>query len=864
MSRKMNIGLFMCILENDFSYAVLEGALKGARENDANLIVFPMDLINGTYAEESVNRFRYQYNTLASHMDSVSLDGVVIEYGTIVSTISNENKTKFLSFIKDKPTILLSEERDGYASVVVDNETGLRDLILHLINDHKYKKIAFLSGTKGNRDGELRLNVYKNVMREHGLYCESDYIIDGNFSEYVEDEVTEFIKTNPDVEAIVCANDAMVIGASSAMRKMGLEPGKDIYLTGFDDIVAGFLHDPMISTVNADPMELSRFAVDMICKGQYERKNFRLDTKMIIRESCGCQACSSDDKWRNHLNFSNDWRRNAQSQYFAEQSRRGFEHELSNITRELVFDENTEVGRYDLILNTFKRLVFKSCKILLYDKPIFHTKNEVWNNPEYINIVGYYCDINGSNHVFPIGKNRILTNNIFDDELLSDGNRHEVVVIPLFFGESQIGLLLAESDADRFLFAYDMGGQISNILHIVDMNEKQKKMTDELEEASRLKSRFLANMSHEIRTPINAIMGFNEMILRENKDINIGEYATDVKQAADSLLLLVNDILDFSKIEAGKMDIVLGEYSLNNLLDTCINMMTSRAEKKGLALFLEYKKDLPDNLLGDFGRIQQILLNLLSNAIKYTEKGTVKLKVNGIVKDDNVEISFSVIDTGSGIKKKDFKRLFNEFDRIDEKKNRNIEGTGLGLNIIAGLLKLMNSELLVSSDYGVGSEFSFTLVQEIVKKARKNLNNDNSNDIKDFTAPKARVLVVDDNALNRKVICSLLKNTEMIIDQAESGFECIDMVSDYCYDIVLLDHMMPDLDGIETLNKMKKMNIIDLNKTSVISLTANAIVGAKEMYFENGFTDYLSKPVRPSDLNEMLLKYISPEKVIRK
>jgi len=378
-------------------------------------------------------------------------------------------------------------------------------------------------------------------------------------------------------------------------------------------------------------------------------------------------------------------------------------------------------------------------------------------------------------------------------------------------------------------------------------------------------------MSHEIRTPINAIIGFNEMVIRESKEKNIIDYSNDIKNAADTLLLLVNDTLDFSKIEAGKMELVPVEYNLMELLHSAVGMMTKRAENKGLDILLEYDEKLPSVLEGDVGRIRQILLNILSNAIKYTEKGKVTLKVSGEVAEDNLALSVHVIDTGIGIKKSDLARLFNEFERIEEKRNRNIEGTGLGINITTGLLKLMGSELKVDSVYGKGSDFSFTINQKIIDNASitetsatSNIEESKANTMEGiFEAPDVNVLVVDDNFLNRKVFANLLKITKMNVEQAEGGRKCLEMVKDKKYDIIFLDHMMPEMDGIETLEEILANKLVDTATTPIIALTANAIAGAREEYLKMGFTDYLAKPVLPKDLYSTFVKYIPKGKITK-
>lgn len=391
----------------------------------------------------------------------------------------------------------------------------------------------------------------------------------------------------------------------------------------------------------------------------------------------------------------------------------------------------------------------------------------------------------------------------------------------------------------------------------------------EAERANRVKSDFLANMSHEIRTPINSIMGFDEIILRESTDRDITQYASYIRRSGQTLLTLINDILDFSKIESGKMEIIPVDYDIKDLLTDMLLVVSPRAAEKGLALKSEIDEDLPRILHGDDVRIRQVVTNLLTNAVKYTDRGEVMLSVSVVEAGDIAKIKFSVKDTGIGIHDDDLEDMFKAFSRVEEKKHRNIEGTGLGLAICVLTLELMNSKLIVESEYGKGSDFYFVLEQEVVDASPVGkFNTDDGSDTRkveitreDFTAPFARILVVDDVAMNLTVFKHLLKNSKMNIDTASSGAQSLEMMRSNDYDIVFMDHLMPEMDGIETLKKGVEEGIIDTGSLPVIALTANAISGSKEMFLSEGFTDYLSKPIEVKQLISLLQKYLPSDKI---
>lgn len=403
---------------------------------------------------------------------------------------------------------------------------------------------------------------------------------------------------------------------------------------------------------------------------------------------------------------------------------------------------------------------------------------------------------------------------------------------------------------------------------LLDALRKEKRSQQEAEAANMAKSSFLANMSHEIRTPINAILGMNEMILREEKDPAIRGYAGNIQASGNSLLSIVSDVLDISKIESGKLEIIPVDYEVNSLISDCCNMAAGRAKAKELELLVECADNVPMKLCGDETHIRQIIMNLLTNAVKYTEKGTVKLIVSGSFNDGGFVLKVDVSDTVIGIAEENLPQLFTQFQRFDLQRNRNIEGTGLGLSIVKRLCDLMSGTITARSVLGSGSTFTVELPQKVVDSTPcggVNLNYSAGAEHEyhhSFEAPEAKILAVDDLPVNLLVIANLLKETRIKIDTAGSGRECLDKCSQQKYDLILMDHMMPEMDGVQTFEKLHGDKSSPNFETPVIMLTANALAGMREQYMDVGFADYVSKPVRGAKLEEAIRRNL-PESLTK-
>lgn len=421
-------------------------------------------------------------------------------------------------------------------------------------------------------------------------------------------------------------------------------------------------------------------------------------------------------------------------------------------------------------------------------------------------------------------------------------------------------LLLLFATASAYLFMTQAS---------VAETESIKKAKEIADRANRAKSDFLASMSHEIRTPINAVLGMNEMILRESKEKSTLDYAKNITAAGRSLLALINDILDFSKIEAGRMELVEANYRLDSLISDVVTVIEPRAKGKNLEFTVEIDENLPVELFGDMVRIKQIMLNFLTNAVKYTPKGSVTFRVNSAkTETGGFALMINATDTGIGIKPEDREKLFGKFERLDRVKNQGIEGTGLGMAITAKLIELMGGKLEFESVYGAGSSFSAYLPQKIINAApigkfiSEKQQEENKRYTASFCAPDAKILVVDDNEVNLLVTKNLLKNTKVQVTTCLSGKECLQKIQENFYHIILMDQMMPEMDGIETLKRAKNLTESKCQNSPIIALTANAISGAKEMFLAEGFSDYLTKPIMPEKLEAAIKKYL-PEDILK-
>lgn len=862
--RRRTIGLLVDYLEMPYSARIVQGCMEAAKKEDINLIIYPGTSVTyrHTFLEEQNVPERFwgrdccQRTIVYEYAKKDRLDGIIIPIVTIGTEMTEEERNQFLDSF-DIPIMLLEKERKGNSSLVFE-QNGVELAMKHLVEECGRTHIAYISGPKNNDDAKQRIKDYRKMMKRYHLDYPEDYIVYGDFTQFCQEAIeTMFAKYYKELDAICVANDSMCIALYQIMKKYGMTPGKEIAVTGYDDSDIAIESVPPLTSVKADAEWMGQQAVckllRLIDSQQIEQET--LPIRLMRRASTGEQE---------HMAFGEPDRYGTERYSPAE----GVRNEdpmknvfINSIATDMLEHLSDSVEGLKSFTFDIQQAGIEEGYMYLQEQSFQQGADNAWELPDLHMEQMFY---NKHKNVERIGAGIQRNMTELLEPILADGESHILVCYPIRLGEEPYGILYLGYEEAFKMDIYSIANQLATALHISSLVAK-------LAHATEAKSVFLANMSHEIRTPINAVLGMDEMILRESRESQIREYASDIQAAGKNLLSIINDVLDFSKIESGKMELVSGEYDFASRIHDIMNIIKLKAQSKGLYMKLELDETLPSGLYGDDNRIQQILVNLLNNAVKYTNEGGVTLSIGGRVQDDMVKLHFEVKDTGIGIRQEDIDKLFAKYERIEEQRNRNVEGTGLGMSIVVHLLNMMGSKLCLESVYGQGSCFSFDLEQKIVRtepigNLEERLREENSSYSYEvsFTAPDARILVVDDNEINRKVFEQLLKASKVQVDCADSGKACLELVKQKAYDIIFMDHMMPDMDGIETLDKLNSLPENRSTDAVVIALTANAIAGAREVYLTAGFDGYMTKPIVPKLLEQMIMEQLPKEKLQRK
>ncbi|MCQ2519040.1 MAG: substrate-binding domain-containing protein [Lachnospiraceae bacterium] len=876
---KKKISLF----GNAWNSENLDNFILGLREgfgDDADIFVF-----SSVASFSQSPRLRDAENSIFFMPDYSFFDAAIVLGSGITSL---ENTKEIIQKFKQAniPVVVQGIEVERTTGVTVDNYVGMKALGNHLIEEHNVKDCVFIGGTSDHADSNQRLQALSDALAEHGYELDEKNVVYANWERKLVDEFIIGVygdRKNKLPDAIVCANDPMAMFAIYALESIGYKVPEDVLVSGFDNLNVGRLFYPSIASVDQQYHEQGKICAGSVLELINDSSKIQkivVPCTAIPGESCGCINCKNEVENRSRIGHNLLIEDAAKSNLVGRIAHLEenilvageFEDIATILKQDFLTTKGPESEDFHIYVNTqYKSLKYmnnRGAEPEAYYGPVLDViaakADGMVCEEKTLDIkdllLGYTGEGKGKTYVVHNIKinNSIIgymimghTDGAFSNKLYDDFRTHICLVL------------------DRFQNCMELT-RLNKELMITYENEKRAHQLEialvQAETANKTKSQFLANVSHEIRTPINAILGMDAMILRESSEAAIKDYAKDIKNASNTLLALINDILDFSKIESGKMDIIPAKYQLDSVLNDLLSMIKPKAEEKGLELKLVLNPNTPAKLYGDEIRVKQVMLNLINNAVKYTKEGKITWIVDYEIPQQNVcVLKVAVVDTGIGIKPEDLKKIYSPYERFDQVENKSVEGTGLGLSITKSLLEKMDSELVVESTYGKGSKFSFVLKQPMwgTDPIGDNLTGNHENDEKGekFHAPTASVLVTDDVEMNLTVIKNLLKRVEISPDICTDGTEAIKLANEKKYDVILLDAMMPNMSGEETLQCIR--NSSKLNKeTPIVVLTANAIVGAREEYLAAGFDDYLSKPINGELLENVIQKYLPVEKQI--
>ena len=776
--------------------------------------------------------------------DYNELDGVVILSDCLDVPGMLDELIAILKQHPKLPVVSVRGRLPDFHSVILNESQALDVIFDHILGVHKYKKVYYVSGTKGREDAEARLSSYRRKMKEYGLEYSEDWIFHGNFWTTLGPKMADWIEEQGLPEAVVCANDYMAISLIDELEHRGYRIPEDLVVTGFDDIDKASYNDISLTTVRVAQHLFADKAIEVLhrlIQGQEVDMISYIDVELIIRGSCGCHEIEQEDS----AVFN-------QNMYFR--------YESSIISNELnLYFARAAQNKKDLD-SVMKSGAYYSDMISDY-KSMYFAINE---SGEY----GCYPDI--STFKYTISNNQLQNENSLEfprGELFpleDDGQAKRLYVVPLHHEDDLYGYVGLDTGDDKPVgiffpnFLVTVTNSIERILqdkNVKEHIEKEKEARYMAEKASTVKDDFLVNFSHEVRTPLNTIIGMTDLLFDEALSEEGEEYLASIKYAGDNLLRMIGDILDYCQLNAGTLKIRQEHYRTDALCNDIEKMMEMFCRKKtDVAYSVAMATDVPEKLLGDKERIEQIMVNLCSNAAKFTHKGRIKAVIKWKQSTDSEtegNLILSVLDTGIGIAKEDIDSLFDAFKQIDPARNRLSDGNGMGLTVCNMLVKVMDGDIHIDSIPGKGSCFTVTIPQVVGEAVRRKTVKKNT--VIDGVSGST-VLIVDDNRMNLKVEGLLLGKYGVKVLCATSGQEAIDMLEkDDSIDLVFMDYMMPGMDGAEATRIIRSKGM----ELPIIAVTANTISGATDIYYEAGMSDYLPKPIDIHKLEEILKRWIA-------
>ena len=845
------------------TYAWVYGIMKGIEKSDEKVSLYQYNTYGNWTVDKKNNIGEYNLYELP---DFSKFDGVVVDLNNISS---KEVKYRLVEKLRslDIPVVSLTQAIDGLYYVGIDNAKPIRQLMDHLYEEHGCRSFMYCGGPEDNYENIERLSEFLRQIQNRNLSVEDTPIFYGDYDfntgvRYMD----EIMKKNiPFPDAIICANDNIACGLCTQSAKYGIRIPDDFRVTGFDNLDKASFFKPQITTVSQDRERIGELTFELLRDiwDNKEVERFRyLDAECVYGESCGCKNSGLVD-----------YRDYAKGQVVWGITKEGYDERVVNLKNRMSeCEEFSEI--FQSIAEYFNTLECDGFYVVV-DEELLELKEM-----DQFPVSGYNKELlrvayaKEKEHVLEIHTEKEL-----EEYLRKTDTGCAFMYTAIHFEDHTIGYTILKNG--RFLYEnpyfFDIHSAFTDRLEDLYQKKRLRMMNQKLEEArleaqqaNTAKSNFLANMSHEIRTPMNAIIGFSELVLQEKLPGVVTDYVTDIKTSSHALLAIINDILDLSKLESGKMELCEEDYYLGSVLRDVYLLNKNQADKKHLEFEVKIFGEIPDGLHGDKTRVRQVLVNLLGNSVKYTQKGKISLHIRLLEKySGGCVIAFQIADTGIGIRKEELSHIFDAFTRVDMKKNQSIEGTGLGLAVTLAFLKLMGGDLQVESEYGKGSVFTAIIPQRIHDTTPVNLQMHRKDKeieqytMKNITIKDTRVLVVDDNPINLKVMEKSLKHYGLKVDFASGGLEAIRLCTTNCYPIVFMDQMMPHMDGTETMKEIRKINPYYAHggEGRIIVLTANAIAGVRENLLKEGFDEYLGKPVNYNRMEQLFISILPRDKV---